>query len=406
MTTIKVKFRKSAVKGKPGTIYYQINHERQYKQITTKLHITPREWNSEEECINIGNRSRHQLTIYQQKIDNDLRTLHRIVRSLEECCRPYTTTEIITQFRRTDSRSSVLDYMQRQIDHLSTRRRYGTAENYRYALKSLSHFLNNEDISFSMLNEGLVTQYGEWLIDRQIKRNSLSFYMRIWRAVYNRAVKEHLVEQSFPFQNVYTGIDRTRKRAIGEEDLMRLCQLDLGASPDLEFTRDIFVFSYCTRGMAFVDIAFLKRSNITDTHITYYRHKTDQLLQIRIEPCIDRILRRYRGFSPFSDYVFPIIRTGDERLAYAQYQSALGLYNRKLKTLGHLAGFSLPISSYTARHTWATTARNHNVPLSVISAGMGHTSEKTTQIYLASLENSVIDEANCGLLSALNAAFG
>lgn len=118
-----------------------------------------------------------------------------------------------------------------------------------------------------------------------------------------------------------------------------------------------------------------------------------------MEPCIERIVRRYEGSSP---YVFPLIRSSDPREAFREYYNALGLHNRKLKELSKLVDAEASLTSYVARHTWATAARKHRIPLAVISAGMGHTSEKTTQIYLESLDSSVIDRANRRIVQALN----
>ena len=226
--------------------------------------------------------------------------------------------------------------------------------------------------------------------------------MRILRSIYNKASHQHIVEQSFPFQNVYTGIDRTRKRAIDKDTILRLLKQDLSFSPSLSFARDLFIFSYCARGMAFVDIAFLRKQDIHNGTISYTRRKTGQRLIIRLEPCMDNILKRYAGTTKSSWYVFPLLSSENPEIAFKQYQTALGLYNRQLKKISNLMGLDTLLSSYTARHTWATVARNHHVPISVISAGMGHSSEKTTQIYLASLENSIIDNANRDLLAALN----
>ncbi len=230
--------------------------------------------------------------------------------------------------------------------------------------------------------------------------------MRNLRAVYNKAVKQNLTVQRKPFEYVYTGIDHTRKRAVNEDVIMRLLKLDLEHSQALSLTRNLFVFSYCARGMSFVDIAFLRKSDISNGLISYVRRKTGQQLTVRVEPCIEQIIRLYQEATANSVYVFPIIdadATPEE--AYKQYQIALCYHNRKLKRLGKRIGENLSLSSYTARHTWATAARNHNIPLSIISQGMGHTSEKTTQIYLASLENSVIDEANNKLLGKINRAY-
>ena len=153
--------------------------------------------------------------------------------------------------------------------------------------------------------------------------------------------------------------------------------------------------------MAFVDIAFLRKQDIAGGTIRYVRRKTGQRLTIRIEPCMSDIIGRYSQVTRTSDYVFPLLNAEDPVRVFSQYQTALGYYNRRLKRLAELLELETPLSSYTSRHTWATTARNHNVPLSIISAGMGHASEKTTQIYLASLESSVIDQANRSIIASL-----
>lgn len=303
---------------------------------------------------------------------------------------------------KTGAGVTILAYMRRQIALLRQRRQFGTAENYECALVSLSAFLNGRDLPFSRMNEELVLKYGDWLRARNIVRNSISFYMRIWRAVYNRAAGEGITAQACPFRKVYTGVDRTRKRAVDERAILKLLEPDLTAFPSVSLARDLFLFSYCTRGMAFVDIAFLRKCDIRDGSLVYCRRKTGRLLRVRIEPCIACLIDRYKEKTGNSEYVFPILRSTEAQKAYVQYRTALGHYNRQLKRLSRLAGLDLALSFHTARHSWATAARDHAVPLPVISAALGHASEKTTEIYLASIENSVIDEANRSLLSEIN----
>lgn len=298
-------------------------------------------------------------------------------------------------------RICVLEYMERSASELDSCGKFGTARNYRRTISSFAAFLGR-DIPLCRLNERVVAEYDEWLRRRNLVRNTVSFYMRVLRSVYNKAVERRIVKQTFPFRNVYTGVDRTRKRAVDERVILRLQRLDVGSESSLALTRDLFVFSYCMRGMAFVDMAFLRKSDIHGGTIEYFRRKTGQNLVIRIEPCIERIIGRYEHVVSDSPYVFPLIGSSDPATAFREYQIALGVYNRRLKELSRLAGIDAPLTSYVARHTWATVARNRNIPLSVISAGMGHTSEKTTQIYLASLENSIIDRANRRILEALN----
>lgn len=296
----------------------------------------------------------------------------------------------------------MLLFFRKQIIALQANGKLGTAHNYQSTLNSFSAFLGGTDILFSRCNEELIHEYDIWLQKGEIARNTRSFYMRILRSVYNKAVSLHFARQPHPFQHVYTGVDRTRKRAVSEETIIQLQKLVLRSSASLTLARDIFIFSYTTRGMAFIDIAFLRKENIANGTIVYTRHKTGQKLTILIEPCMAKIIVRYLKDNTGSPYLFPLITSTDPVKSYTQYQSALGYYNRRLKRLGELIGLDVPLTSYCARHTWATAARNHNIPLSVISAGMGHVSEKTTQIYLASLDTSVIDQANREILGLLD----
>ncbi len=297
---------------------------------------------------------------------------------------------------------SVVTFFNEQIEFCRLNRSLGTARNYSRTLSSFLSFMGGRDIPFSRMTGELILRYERWLLSRGVTRNSSSFYIRNLRSIFNKAARRGLTERASPFFNVYTGVDNTRKRAVDEGVILRLLKMDLSHSRALELSRDLFVFRYCTRGMSFVDIAFLRKSDVCGGFITYVRRKPGQQLRIRIEPCIGSIINRYSAAVAGSPYVFPVITTSDPEAAYSQYQVALGYHNRKLKRIGSELG--IPLSSYTARHTWATTARNHNVPISVISEGMGHASEKITRIYLASLDNSVIDEANRGILGELNCA--
>jgi len=401
MATVKATLRNSTVPGKAGTICYQLTHCRQTRNIATSIRIPQGAWDDRRQQIAPRGAGPD---LRQQQIDCDLELLRRIVRNLESEGRAFTVDEIAERFRSPRCRTTVLAFMRQRIAGLDAADRLGTARNYRRAYISFSRFLCGADLPFPELTEQLVNDYNRYLIRRGIVRNTISFYMRILRSVYNKAVRQHLVEQKFPFREVYTGIDRTRKRAVDEQTVARLARLELRPSSSLAFARDLFLFSFCTRGMAFVDMAYLREKDIRDGTIRYIRHKTGQQLTIRIEPCIDRIIRRYARNRGANGYLFPILKSDDPHEAYAQYQLALNYYNRLLKKLSAMLGLEHGLSSYTARHSWATAARNRNIPLSVISAGMGHASEKTTEIYLSLLENSVIDNANRQIVAVVGRA--
>lgn len=298
------------------------------------------------------------------------------------------------------SNISFNEYIQQLISNLKLQGRYGTARNYEKAFKSFNKFCGGDKIPIEYVDSNIVLKYNNYLMGRGVIRNTISFYMRILRAVYNNAAANGYIEQAYPFSCVYTGVDTTRKRAVNENVIIKLMQLNLTAQPSLELARDMFVFSYSTRGMAFIDMAFLRKRDINYGEISYIRHKTGKRLTIKVEPCIEKIVSKYADSHTL--FVFPVIYSSDASEAYKQYQSSLGYYNKLLKILGNMIGLQTPLTSYSARHSWATAARNMNIPISVISAGMGHNSVNTTQIYLDQLDNSVIDSANRQVLSGIN----
>lgn len=298
-------------------------------------------------------------------------------------------------------RCTFLKFADKQILFLQECGRLGTARNYLCAKNSLETYIQGKELPFSALTGELLEEYELWLKKRKVSRNTISFYMRTLRSIYNKAVECRIVKQRYPFGKVYTGVDRTRKRAIDEEMIARLSSMRLSAHPSLSYARDLFIFSFYTRGMSFVDMAYLRKEDIRGEILYYVRHKTGQLMSVHIEPCMLKIMNRYMRKSKSSPYIFPVIRTKNEELAYCQYRNALSYYNKQLKKISRLLELPVSLTSYVSRHTWATTARKKNIPLSVISAGMGHSSETTTQIYLASLDTSVVDEANRFIIDGL-----
>lgn len=233
--------------------------------------------------------------------------------------------------------------------------------------------------------------YQAYLKSTGLSSNSISFYMRILRAVYNRAVEQELTRDRKPFRTVFTGTEKTLKRVISINDIKHIKNLDLSLKPNIEFARDIFLFLFFCRGMSFIDAVFLKKTDIQNGVLTYRRHKTNQVLHIKIIKPIKELIDRYS--SKDSPYLLPIIdcSVSDER---KQYETALRRINNTLKIIADMVKLQVTLTTYVTRHTWATIAKSKNVPINVISDALGHDSIATTQIYLASIDTSVIDRAN------------
>lgn len=397
MTSIKVKFRPSTVEGKEGGLYFQIIHNRVVRQLNTDYKVFANEWDVDAECINvIGNRSNVLLGI-KERLKWDTARLEKVIRQLDAERSKYTADDVITAFHRMTKEASLFSFMHGVIAQLKQLGKVRTSETYTATLKSFTDFRDGQDVPLDGINSDMMLLYEAYLKDRGVRMNTVSFYMRILRAVYNRAVEKGLTSQNNPFCHVYTGVDKTVKRAIPIKTIKILKDLDLSAKPSLEFARDMFLFSFYTRGMSFVDMAYLKKTDLQNGVLTYRRRKTGQQLTIKWEKCMEEIVTK--DLIPDSVYLLPFIKKPeDER---RQYDNALHLVNYRLKELSTMLKLQRPLTMYVARHSWASAAKAKNIPLSVICEGMGHDNEATTQIYLASLETSVVDKANKKILESL-----
>lgn len=420
MTSIKVKFRPSTVDGKEGGLYFQIIHNRVVRQLNTDYKAFAEEWDAESESVVVnGNRSNLLLGI-QERLAWDVARLEKVVRSLETERRRFTADDVITMFHKLTKESSLFTFMHGVIAQLKQLGKVRTSETYTATLKSFMAFRDEQDVPLDGISSDMMLMYEAHLKARGVRMNTISFYMRNLRAVYNRAVEKGLTQPNNPFRHVYTGVDKTVKRAIPIKAIKALKELDLSMKPSLDFARDMFLFSFYTRGMSFVDIAYLKKTDLQNGILTYRRRKTGQELSIKWEKCMAEIIAKYPENK--TDYLLPIIKEeGNGRNSVShqaclngrvvtdegkanerrQYDNTLHLVNYRLKELSTMLKLQRPLTMYVARHSWASAAKAKNVPLSVISEGMGHDSEATTQIYLASLETSVVDKANKMILGLL-----
>ena len=351
----------------------------------------------------VGNKAdaRKRLSTYlqaiQERLDCDIRRLQFILNDLENK-RIGCDDKSFPAFRQSLDGQSLFNFMDGIIVQLKQMGKHRTSETYRSTFRSFRHFRNDKDILLEEIDSELMLKYEAWLYNRDLTKNSISFYMRILRAVYNRAVERGLIENCNPFKHVYTGIDKTIKRAISLNEIRRIKNLDLSLTPNLDFARDMFLFSFYTRGMSFIDMAHLKKKDLKNNALLYRRRKTGQLLVIKWEKCMQDIVDKYDSYNT-GVYLLPILKHPYEKLS--QYKNKLFRTNKNLKEVAKLAGISASLTLYVARHSWASIAKSKNIPLSVISEGLGHDSEKTTQIYLASLDNFVIDKANAKILNDL-----
>lgn len=308
MASVKIKFRPSTIEGKEGTVYYQIIQNRVIRQLKTDYRIFTDEWNEAGSCIIVGSSERSNLLLsLQEHMEWDLKRLDMIVRQLDNRKAGYTADDIVTSFQSNTEGQSLFNFMQGIIARLKQMGKIRTAENYSCTLKSFMQFRGNRDVLLSEIDSDLMQLYEAYLHGKGAVRNTSSFYMRILRAVYNRALEKELMEQRNPFRHVYTGVDKTVKRAVPLSAIKRMKNLDLSLQPNLEFARDMFLFSFYTRGMSFIDMAHLKKKDLQNGFLSYRRRKTGQRLVIRWEKCMQEIVGKYPEDS-LSPYLLPVLK--------------------------------------------------------------------------------------------------
>ncbi len=402
MATVKTKFRVSSVTMKEGTLYYQVIHNRIARQINTGYKLYPSEWNAFQSEIlisaDIDESRRNYLLKLKSAIIQDNNRLKNIIGKLEQAGESYFTDKIVELYCAPKDSSGFVAFTQTLILQLKQIGKRRTAETYTTALNSFVRFKGDEDVLLDEFDSNLMVEYEIYLKSVGVCPNTSSYYMRSLRAIYNRAIEKELTLQKYPFKHVYTGIDKTVKRAIPLKMIRQIRDLDLTLNPMLDYARDIFMFSFYTRGMSLIDMAYLKKSDIRNGILSYRRQKTNQQLFIKWEMPMQEIVDKYDTSA--TPYLLPIIRdmkTDSRRL----YKNASHLINAKLKIIGEQLDSPIPLTSYVARHTWASIAKSKNIPLSTISEAMEHDSENTTRIYLASLDTSIVDKANSLILKSL-----
>ncbi len=400
MASIKVKFRPSTVSDREGTIYYQITHARKVRQISSALKIFPHEWDDKHSAVIVNSESERATEIHaaREQVRFDIKRITKIIRVLDGRGLNYTAEDIVDEYIRHLREYSLFNYMQSLIAALKRCDRIRTAETYTSALNSVKRYLGGRDIMLDSITSETIQAYEAHLKSRGNTPNTTSFYMRILRAVYNNAVANNIIENREPFRKVFTGLEKTAKRALPLSAIKIIKNMNLSHDPNAAFARDIFMMSFYLRGMSFIDMACLRKSDLIGSHIIYRRRKTGQRLTICWTKEMQAILDNYP--DNHGEYLLPIITkaTVNQRRMARNVGERI---NRHLKQIALRAGIAGPLTLYCARHSWASAAKAKGIPVSVISEGLGHDSEATTRIYLAELDTSVVDKANSLIIGSL-----
>lgn len=378
-----------------GTLYYQIIANREVHQISSQYVVFPEDWDEKHGALKIEGNRKEELLLIKQRTLWEMRQLHQMVRKMMEEETVVDFKSLAESFHELVAKQPFESFTKVLVEKYLSMNKVRRSETYESALLSLMKFMDGKDVMFYEVTTELMESYQQFLTTRGVAMNTISFYMRQLRAIYNRAVKQRITPQTFPFADVYTGRAETVKRAITRDDIARIKYVDLSYSSSVAFARDMFMLSFYLRGISFVDMVFLKKTNLVGGYLTYNRLKTGQRLTIKWEAQMQEIIERHPSDG---EYLLPILKP-QERPLYRQYKNASKTLNRNLQKVAELAGIHTKITMYVARHSWASIAKQMSIPLSIISEGLGHDSERTTQIYLATLDTTPIDDANNTIIS-------
>ena len=387
----------------------QVIYRRRRSVVTTPYRLRPEEFDAKKgRAVAVNRTKSHRMLIREANrcIETYLSGLRGVAERLQAEGKPYTALDIIGAYKYDRDFHYLASFGDKLVADLETAGRFGTARSYRSLLSVWHKFAHNIRYRFSQLDTRTIASFCDYLERHGSKRNTISFYMRTLRALYNRACRCGYVSSPCnPFREVSFKAAQTPKLAVTRSLLRTLAGRDFGDS-GLNEARDMFLFSFYARGMSFVDMCYLRKEKIWDGALHYERQKTHQIFSVTLTSQLREIISRYD--DPASPWVLPCMRRGmlssankqedlngdvPPALLYNFYCMALQYYFALLKDVSRQLDCRT-LTFNVARHTWATEARSLGVPMPHISAGLGHTSERTTRIYLASLDNRTVDEVN------------
>ncbi len=386
---VRLKVQKEILHGN-FPIVMQVIHQQKKRVIHLGHTSRKNQWNFESHLPN----SKHPIADWLRGFLIDrVAKAEKILLQMEMTGKPFTVDMLAEKLSTRAKSHDLISYTESLVYQLTSEGKHGNARVYQTLVDIFNLFIHKPSFDFVDLDYRILKKFEGFLYERGVKTNTVSYYMRTLRAVYNRAIKEGMVDESlYPFKTYKIISTSTVKRAISKDEIIKIRDLNLDDDRGLRLSRDIFMFSFYTRGMSFVDIIWLKVSNVKNNRLQYTRKKTKQQFSIElVQPAID-IIERYCAMEEQDSYLFPILNRKDKE--YSDYENYKRLINKHLGKIAKVVKITTPLTTYVARHSWSTLAKYMGVETAKISEALGHTTEKTTQIYLDSFENATLDDIN------------
>ncbi|MCC8188636.1 MAG: site-specific integrase [Bacteroides sp.] len=390
-------------------MFLRLIYNRQSGNIALPYRIDSSEWEGKQHRLLYMGSSPDRVTYLrelQHRLDKEKEAFCLFVSKLGDR-KDLNIRDILSSYRCQSLWGGLSSFVELLVRELVNEKRERTARAYKSTWRRLLSYSGKSDLSAEDLTEAFIRGFEKHLQAEKCSLNTISFYMRNLRAVYNKGKEKGIFPPEFqhPFRHVYTKIAPTRKRALSKDDVSRLNCFDetlfARLTPEEKDALHLFLFSFHACGMSFVDLAYLRKSDIQGKVLSYYRKKTGRLIQMNISEGMQRSIEYFRLRTQHSPYVFPVIQD-TTRSAYSQYCTGLRVQNQRLKTIKEKTGIRKELSTHMARHSWATIARSESVSVDVISEALGHSFVSTTYIYLESFGSNVIGQATQKVSKAVN----
>jgi site-specific recombinase XerD len=376
-------------------IVLRITHHKKVSQLSTGFSVKASDWNEQTRTIKPHYKGTESVTRLNNQLQKKKAEAVDIIAKLDErkVLNTYTVIQIKSIVEQKPQHSSFTKYAEKVIQDQKDANRIGNARAHSSALAAIQKFVNGRDITFMEINHAFLKKLELHHIKKGKSYNGLAAYLRSIRAIYNLAISEGIADKElYPFDKYEITTVKTRKRAISPSAIRSIEDIDLNDSHPLYHARNYFILSFYLRGISFADLAGLKLENIIDGRIIYDRRKTGKPYSVKITDKIQAILNIYLVNKEKHDYIFPIVKRETIEDKYKDIEWARRRFNKKLKKLAELCGIQENLTSYVSRHSFATIAKNIGIATASISDMLGHSDIKTTQIYLDSLQDDMLDD--------------
>ena len=382
-------------------IILRLGHNERTTSIPTGHSVNKKDWDTKNKIIRKSYSGSNSVTRLNNLLQKQRSVAMDIILKLHETnqLNSLSVTGLRDKLANSNTSHSFFHYAEQIIADLLKANRVGTARSYKGVISVLKTFKKNNDLAFNEITYAFLTKFEAYHKGNGNGTNGLAVYTRTIRAIYNKAIKEGVVEKElYPFNDYKIKTVPTEKRALEWNFIKKILELKLESTHSCFNARNYFVASYMMYGMNYSDMAFLKKAAITNGRINYRRRKTSKLYDIKISESLAKILNHYSEQNLTSEYIFPILNREKAIDQDKDIQWSRKRYNKKLKELATLCGIETKLTSYVSRHSFATQAMLQQVPLNAISTMLGHSSLKTTEIYLKSLPNNTLDDYNLLIL--------